>query len=398
MPNRHHPGPRRRRRRAQRRRRLGRDLARRRAVGRPGAGRQDRRLRRAQHRRRLHRLVLQGRVSTTWSTACRCSWGSGRGVLLRSGRRRRSHRRSCMAFHQAFLESAAQGISVFAASGDSGALRHQRRVQRSGRQRADASTSRHRIRRSPRPAARRRRSRSAAARGTPDLVVSHRAGLGLGLHRELPRRSTFGRRFQHALFPAGGGGGVSIVLGAAGVPAAHRRHPQDRGRTRASSSTTARAGQTCWICRRTSPAATCPTSRSTPIRSPATSSTRPRTAACSTASAARASSRRSSTASARCSRRRTHGRVGLWNPMLYRFKRLYGSGAVVAARRHHGGRQLVLHRRPRLRARRRPRRARRREAAQRRAARQPVQLITGAAASFRGSRQKTSQETRRPGD
>ena len=92
-----HAGARRRRRRAERGCRLGRDLARRRAVGRPGAGREDHRLRRAQHRRRLHRSVLQGGVRQPGRQPVG-ELGSSRGVLLRGGHRHRRHRRSCWRF------------------------------------------------------------------------------------------------------------------------------------------------------------------------------------------------------------------------------------------------------------------------------------------------------------
>ncbi len=61
---------------------------------------------------------------------------------------------------------------------------------------------------------------------------------------------------------------------------------------------------------------------------------------------------------------KAHGRVGLWNPMLYGYMRGASSPRGVAVRRHHRGRQLVLQRRAGLRAGGRPRRPRRRQPGQ----------------------------------
>ena len=132
------------------------------------------------------------------------------------------------AFHQAFLESAAQGISLFCASGDNGAYdinvgfndpvanvltvdvpasdpaitagrRHDHAAD------ADASPIRRRVRRP------RRRSR---------------AGLGLGLHCRTTSWSSSARRIRTRLFPAGGGGGVELLWRR---PAYQSRHPWASG-------------------------------------------------------------------------------------------------------------------------------------------------------------------------
>ena len=112
-----------------------------------------------------------------------------------------------IAFHQAFLEAAAQGISVFAASGDSGAFDINDAFNSPV---ANVLTVDH-------PAADPAITAAGgttvpltlnAGPGTPDLVVSQEQVWGWD-YIENYLVAVFGDSFLHALFPAGGGGGVS---------------------------------------------------------------------------------------------------------------------------------------------------------------------------------------------
>ena len=113
-----------------------------------------------------------------------------------------------IAFHQAFLEAAAQGISVFAASGDSGAFdindafndpvanvltvdhpANDPAITASGGTTTPFTTN--------------------FGPGTPDLVVPTEQVWGWD-YLENYLVAVFGPQFEHALFPVGGGGGVSV--------------------------------------------------------------------------------------------------------------------------------------------------------------------------------------------
>jgi len=122
------------------------------------------------------------------------------------------------AFHQAFLEAAAQGISVFAASGDSGAydinagfdfpVANVLSVDVPGSDPAITAAGG-----TTTPVV------LTAGPGTPDLVVSTEQVWGWD-YIENYLVSLFGDSFVHAFFPVGGGGGVSVVWD---VPA-YQRH------------------------------------------------------------------------------------------------------------------------------------------------------------------------------
>ena len=112
-----------------------------------------------------------------------------------------------IAFHQAFLETAAQGISLFAASGDSGAFDINDAFNSPV---ANVLTVDH-------PAADPIITAAGgttvpltlnAGPGTPDLVVSQEQVWGWD-YVENYLVAVLGPDFLHALFPAGGGGGVS---------------------------------------------------------------------------------------------------------------------------------------------------------------------------------------------
>lgn len=111
------------------------------------------------------------------------------------------------AFHQAFLEAAAQGISVFAAAGDSGAFDINGAFNDPV---ANVLTVDH-------PAADPAITAAGGTTvpfttnfgpGTPDLVVPTEQVWGWD-YLENYLVSVFGPQFVHALFPVGGGGGVS---------------------------------------------------------------------------------------------------------------------------------------------------------------------------------------------
>lgn len=124
------------------------------------------------------------------------------------------------AFHQAFLEAAAQGISVFAASGDSGAYDINDGF---GTPVANVLTVDH-------PASDPAITAAGGTTvpltfnlgpGTPDLVVGQEQVWGWD-YLENYLVAVRGRQFEHALFPTGGGGGVSSVWR---VPTYQRRTP-----------------------------------------------------------------------------------------------------------------------------------------------------------------------------
>jgi subtilase family serine protease len=157
------------------------------------------------------------------------SWGSAEEFFFESvtGMDRTGQ---LLAFHQAFLESAAQGISLFAASGDSGAydindafnlpVANALTVDVPGSDpaitAAGGTTTPVTIRlRNPPP-------------GTPDLVVPTEQVWGWD-YIENYLVTFLGPSFQHALFPAGGGGGVSIFwkrpFYQAGTPGIRKSEP-----------------------------------------------------------------------------------------------------------------------------------------------------------------------------
>ncbi|HEY0480822.1 MAG TPA: S53 family peptidase [Kofleriaceae bacterium] len=114
------------------------------------------------------------------------------------------------AFHQAFLEIAAQGISAFAASGDSGAFDINNGFNDPV---ANVLTVDH-------PAADPAITAAGgtttpltlnAGPGTPDLVVSQEQVWGWDFIENY-LVAVLGPQFEHALFPAGGGGGVSTFF------------------------------------------------------------------------------------------------------------------------------------------------------------------------------------------
>lgn len=114
------------------------------------------------------------------------------------------------AFHQAFLEAAAQGISVFAASGDSGAFDINNAFN-------DPVTN---VLTVDHPAADPAITAAGGTTvpfttnfgpGTPDLVVPTEQVWGWDyLQNYLV--AVFGPSFENALFPTGGGGGVSTIF------------------------------------------------------------------------------------------------------------------------------------------------------------------------------------------
>lgn len=146
-------------------------------------------------------------ISDNVADSLSCSWGSaeefyseavtgvdGTGQLL--------------AFHQVFLEAASQGISMFASSGDSGAYD----INDAFNDPVDNVLS------VDVPAADPAITAAggttvpvvlSAGPGTPNLVVSHEQVWGWD-YIENYLVGLFGPAYLHALFPAGGGGGVSV--------------------------------------------------------------------------------------------------------------------------------------------------------------------------------------------
>jgi len=124
------------------------------------------------------------------------------------------------AFHQVFLELAAQGISAFAAAGDNGAFDINDAFDSPV---ANVLTVDH-------PASDPAITAAGgtttpvvlnAGPGTPDLVVSSEQVWGLD-YIENYLVAVLGDSFVHAFFPGGGGGGVSVLWG---VPAYQRQTP-----------------------------------------------------------------------------------------------------------------------------------------------------------------------------
>lgn len=114
------------------------------------------------------------------------------------------------AFHQAFLEIAAQGISAFAASGDSGAFDINNAFNDPV---ANVLTVDHPAGDPAITAAGGTTTplRLNAGPGTPDLVVSQEQVWGWDFIENY-LVAVLGPQFEHALFPAGAGGGVSTFF------------------------------------------------------------------------------------------------------------------------------------------------------------------------------------------
>ena len=116
-----------------------------------------------------------------------------------------------LAFHQAFLESAIQGISLFAASGDSGAYEFNRantafnqpylNVLSVGAPGSDPAITAAGGTTTP--------LTLNAGPGTPDLVVSTEQVWGWDYLQDYAV-AVLGPTFENVFFPVGGGGGVSI--------------------------------------------------------------------------------------------------------------------------------------------------------------------------------------------
>lgn len=127
------------------------------------------------------------------------------------------NRPQMIAFHQAFLEAAAQGISVFAASGDSGAFD----INDAFNDPVDNVLTVDHPANDPAITAAGGTTVPVTFNlgpGTPDFVVAKESVWGwAALEQYLV--SVLGPDFEHALFPAGGGGGVSTFWG---VPAYQR--------------------------------------------------------------------------------------------------------------------------------------------------------------------------------
>jgi subtilase family serine protease len=136
-----------------------------------------------------------------------CSWGEAEEFFFPDVTGTDS-RPELIAFHQAFLEAAAQGISLFAASGDSGAFDINvafndpvSNVLTVDHPAADPAITAAGGTTTP--------FATNFGGGTPDFVVAKEQVWGwAGLESFLVQNVDPG--FLHALFPAGGGGGVSV--------------------------------------------------------------------------------------------------------------------------------------------------------------------------------------------
>jgi hypothetical protein len=193
-----------------------------------------------------------------------------------------------VAFHQAFLEGAAQGISMFAATGDSGAYDTVEDAIPclSGPLAVDVPL----IPPSRPPAARRRPSRSTPDRARPTWSCRRsRSGAGTTSRTTSSRSSapsTRGTCTRPAAAAASASSGPPPTTSRA-IPGSVAPSPD-----RCSRSRRPRARRRSSRCPRTSRVVTCPTSRPTPIPSRDTSSTTPMAVAGRAGGAVRASWRR----------------------------------------------------------------------------------------------------------
>ncbi|HVC21698.1 MAG TPA: S53 family peptidase [Vicinamibacterales bacterium] len=136
------------------------------------------------------------------------SWGSSEVWYLPDNQGQGDYTAELVAFHQAFLEMAAQGISTFASSGDSGAYA----MNDAFNDPVDNVLSVDAPASDPAITAAGGTTTPvvlSAGPGTPDLVVSQEQVWGWDYIQNYLIQ-LFGPTFDNALFPIGGGGGVSV--------------------------------------------------------------------------------------------------------------------------------------------------------------------------------------------